>query len=262
MRAFRRNGHCAKRCKCAEEVETALRDDNLFPTFLDGMYGNEPAKWDNDLKGVTRLRVITNYFTRMRFCTAEGKLDLKSKEGLDSAPPGYALVQHKDRKTKGLNIIFGHWAALEGLRSEPGISALDTGCVWGKPDPDERRQRRTPVLQMRRTRGMPRRQSPPATPPLDSVSARVRLRDQPSHRSPAMSEFKRIPPEQAQALREQGAVVVDVRDARLSPALHILARSTWTITPLPISSVQCRPRQTDSWWSAITATPARARPPT
>ncbi len=27
-----------------------------------------------------------------------------------------------------------------------------------------------------------------------------------------MSEFKRIPPEQAQALREQGAVVVDIRD--------------------------------------------------
>ena len=30
-----------------------------------------------------------------------------------------------------------------------------------------------------------------------------------------MSEFKRIPPEQAQALREQGAVVVDIRDKRL-----------------------------------------------
>jgi hypothetical protein len=29
----------------------------------------------------------------------------------------------------------------------------------------------------------------------------------------AMSDFKRIPPEQAQALREQGAVLVDVRDA-------------------------------------------------
>ena len=27
-----------------------------------------------------------------------------------------------------------------------------------------------------------------------------------------MSEFKRIPPEQAQALREQGAVVVVIRD--------------------------------------------------
>jgi len=118
--------------KCAAEVETALRDDNVFPAYLDGMYGNEPAKWDNDLKGIDRLRVITNYFTRMRFCTAEGKLDLKSKEGLDSAPPGYKpWFQHKERKTKGLRIIFGHWAALEGNIHEPGISALDTGCVWG-----------------------------------------------------------------------------------------------------------------------------------
>ena len=36
-----------------------------------------------------------------------------------------------------------------------------------------------------------------------------------------MSEFKRIPPEQAQALREQGAVVVDVRDPATYAALHI-----------------------------------------
>ncbi|MGY2259882.1 symmetrical bis(5'-nucleosyl)-tetraphosphatase [Pseudomonas sp. SDO55104_S430] len=121
-----------KALKYAAEVETALRDDNLFPAYLDGMYGNDPAKWDNDLKGVTRLRVITNYFTRMRFCTAEGKLDLKSKEGLDSAPPGYKpWFQHKDRKTKDVKIIFGHWAALEGKVLDPGISALDTGCVWG-----------------------------------------------------------------------------------------------------------------------------------
>lgn len=121
-----------KALKCAAEVEAALRDDNLLPPYLDGMYGNDPAKWDNDLKGVTRLRAITNYFTRMRFCTAEGKLDLKSKEGLDSAPPGYKpWFQHKDRKTKDVKIIFGHWAALEGKVLEPGISALDTGCVWG-----------------------------------------------------------------------------------------------------------------------------------
>ena len=121
-----------KALKCAAEVEAALRDDNLFAPYLDGMYGNEPAKWDSDLKGVTRLRVITNYFTRMRFCTSEGKLDLKGKEGADTAPPGYApWFKHKDRKTRGLKIIFGHWAALEGRCDEPGIIALDTGCVWG-----------------------------------------------------------------------------------------------------------------------------------
>lgn len=36
-----------------------------------------------------------------------------------------------------------------------------------------------------------------------------------------MSEFKRIPPEQAQALREQGAVVVDIRDQPTFAAGHI-----------------------------------------
>lgn len=36
-----------------------------------------------------------------------------------------------------------------------------------------------------------------------------------------MSEFKRIPPEQAQALREQGAVVVDIRDPQAYASGHI-----------------------------------------
>ncbi|MQA57301.1 symmetrical bis(5'-nucleosyl)-tetraphosphatase [Pseudomonas piscis] len=121
-----------KALKYAAEVEQALRDDNLFEPFLDGMYGNDPAKWDSELKGVTRLRVITNYFTRMRFCTSDGKLDLKTKEGLDTAPAGYApWFSHKERKTRELKIIFGHWAALEGQCNEPGVFALDSGCVWG-----------------------------------------------------------------------------------------------------------------------------------
>ncbi|WP_296269070.1 thiosulfate sulfurtransferase GlpE [Pseudomonas sp. UBA6562] len=36
-----------------------------------------------------------------------------------------------------------------------------------------------------------------------------------------MSEFKRVPPEQAQALREQGAVVVDIRDPQAFANGHI-----------------------------------------
>ena len=36
-----------------------------------------------------------------------------------------------------------------------------------------------------------------------------------------MSEFKRIPPEQAQALREKGAVVVDIRDPQAYASGHI-----------------------------------------
>ena len=122
----------AKALKRAAEVEAALQDDLRLPLFLDGMYGNQPTLWDKDLQGVTRLRVITNYFTRMRFCTALGDLDLKSKEGLDSAPPGFApWFSYPLRKTRQHKIIFGHWAALEGQCSEPNLFALDTGCVWG-----------------------------------------------------------------------------------------------------------------------------------
>ncbi|MFD2640442.1 thiosulfate sulfurtransferase GlpE [Pseudomonas japonica] len=40
-----------------------------------------------------------------------------------------------------------------------------------------------------------------------------------------MSEFKRIPPEQAQALREQGAVVVDIRDPQAYASSHITGSS-------------------------------------
>lgn len=121
-----------KALKLAAEVETVLLDDSLYHPFLDGMYGNEPNKWDSDLQGVARLRVITNYFTRMRFCTSDGKLDLKGKEGIDTALPGYApWFKHPDRRTRDVKIIFGHWAALEGRCDEPDVYALDTGCVWG-----------------------------------------------------------------------------------------------------------------------------------
>ncbi|MBA1231112.1 symmetrical bis(5'-nucleosyl)-tetraphosphatase [Pseudomonas viridiflava] len=121
-----------KALKHAAEVEHALQDDNLYEPFLDGMYGNEPVKWDNALSGVTRLRVITNYFTRMRFCTSDGKLDLKGKEGVETAKPGYApWFSHANRKARSVKIIFGHWAALEGRCDEPGVFALDSGCVWG-----------------------------------------------------------------------------------------------------------------------------------
>jgi bis(5'-nucleosyl)-tetraphosphatase (symmetrical) len=121
-----------KALKYAAEVEQVLQDDVSLPLFLEGLYGNEPAKWDKSLTGISRLRVITNYFTRMRFCTADGTLDFKCSEGQDHAPAGFApWFSHPKRKTRGLKLIFGHWSALQGHCDEPGLFALDTGCVWG-----------------------------------------------------------------------------------------------------------------------------------
>lgn len=122
----------AKALKRANEVEAVLRDDTELLPYLDGLYGNFPAKWNKNLRGMDRLRLITNYFTRMRFCTADGTLDLISKEGIEQAPQGFApWFSHPNRKTKGHALIFGHWAALEGQCDEPLVHALDTGCVWG-----------------------------------------------------------------------------------------------------------------------------------
>lgn len=115
----------------AREVESVLRSDKV-EYFLANMYGNIPSRWDDNLVGADRLRLITNYFTRMRFCSAEGELELQTKESADAAPPGFApWFSYQTRKTRDEKIIFGHWAALEGRTDEKNIYALDTGCVWG-----------------------------------------------------------------------------------------------------------------------------------
>jgi bis(5'-nucleosyl)-tetraphosphatase (symmetrical) len=115
----------------AREVEAVLQS-RYCREFLSSMYGNQPNRWKNKLIGMDRLRIITNYFTRMRFCTDEGMLELDTKENMSAAPLGFApWFSFPERKTVNEKIIFGHWAALEGQTNTPNIYALDTGCVWG-----------------------------------------------------------------------------------------------------------------------------------
>lgn len=114
----------------AQEVESILRGEN-YRSFLQEMYGNHPDEWDNRLTGLARLRMITNYFTRMRFCTADGKLNLthKTLERPDGFSPWFEWQRSTDQE---MHILFGHWAALEGLTHTDFAIALDTGCVWGR----------------------------------------------------------------------------------------------------------------------------------
>lgn len=116
----------------AREVEKVLQSPDCIE-FLRQMYGNEPLLWSDDLTGMTRLRVITNYLTRMRFCTSQGVLDLDSK----GPSPDLGKVEvsawfsHPRRKTAKDRILFGHWASIEGQTDHPNAIGLDTGCVWG-----------------------------------------------------------------------------------------------------------------------------------
>lgn len=116
----------------ANEVEQVLQSDRI-EAFLSNMYGNTPANWDDRLTGWERLRVITNVLTRLRFCQADGTMDLQYKGKVGQQPEGFFPwfnLLANDIKAQN-TILFGHWAALEGITHETNILALDTGCVWG-----------------------------------------------------------------------------------------------------------------------------------
>jgi len=114
----------------SEEISSELRSDRAAD-YLINMYGNQPAEWDKDLTGWDRLRYITNALTRMRFCDAKGKLELTTKT--TSSPDPERFKPWFEWREPECDIIFGHWAALEGKCAPPKCYAIDTACVCGGP---------------------------------------------------------------------------------------------------------------------------------
>ncbi len=114
-----------------QEVEAVLRSEQAG-AFLGELFGDQPDHWQDDLEGMDRLRCIVNVMTRMRFISARGRLDFAAKQGLESAPDGYAPWFQYPRKDN-TRVLFGHWAALQGHTPDAQIQvdALDTGCAWG-----------------------------------------------------------------------------------------------------------------------------------
>jgi bis(5'-nucleosyl)-tetraphosphatase (symmetrical) len=114
----------------AREAQSALCGTDYL-NVLAKLYGSEPSEWNDALVGADRMRVIVNAMTRMRFCTGDGKMEFRAKGSLEAAPPGYrAWFEVPRRLSAHATVVCGHWSAL-GLRVEPGLIALDTGCIWG-----------------------------------------------------------------------------------------------------------------------------------
>jgi bis(5'-nucleosyl)-tetraphosphatase (symmetrical) len=115
----------------AREVEAALQGPD-HREFLRHMYGNEPARWRDDLAGYDRLRVVVNAMARLRLVTAEGAMEFSHKTGLSGLPAGYMpWYDAPNRASRDTAIVFGHWAAL-GLLVREDVICLDSGCVWGR----------------------------------------------------------------------------------------------------------------------------------
>lgn len=101
--------------------------------FLADMYGDEPDVWDDDLRGIPRLRFIINCLTRLRYCDKQGRIHLQPKGAPGTQPKGLVpWFEAPGRKTKKDTIVFGHWSTLGTVHwPQSGIYGLDTGCVWG-----------------------------------------------------------------------------------------------------------------------------------
>ncbi|AOE48924.1 symmetrical bis(5'-nucleosyl)-tetraphosphatase [Kangiella sediminilitoris] len=116
---------------CAYELEEVLSAKDTAKDFFQHMYGNKPSHWDKKLKGIDRLRFITNALTRMRFCHQHGALDFKSKSTPGKQDKGLSPWYELSNIGQETRVVFGHWAALEGKANAKNIYAIDTGCVWG-----------------------------------------------------------------------------------------------------------------------------------
>jgi bis(5'-nucleosyl)-tetraphosphatase (symmetrical) len=115
----------------AREVESRLRSPD-YRELLERMYGDEPDRWDDNLTGIERLRVVINAMTRLRVCTADGAMALKFKGEPGDAHFGLTpWFEMPGRKSADHTVIFGHWSAL-GLLLRPDVVGLDSGCVWGR----------------------------------------------------------------------------------------------------------------------------------
>jgi bis(5'-nucleosyl)-tetraphosphatase (symmetrical) len=119
----------AQTLELAADVSRALKDDPR--ELFEHMYGDEPDRWDKKLRGMERLRFTINVLTRIRVCTAEGRVDLDMKG--PPPPPSSALrpwFEHAQRRSSQARVIFGHWSAL-GFVRRAGVIGLDSGCAWG-----------------------------------------------------------------------------------------------------------------------------------
>lgn len=119
----------------AKEVEAVIADEDFdrVDAFLKEMYGKEPTLWSDGLEGNARLRCIVNYLTRMRLTDKEGCLEFSFKDALsDPMPHGFQpWFEYPSQTAQTHQVIFGHWAALQGKTISEHIQNVDGGCVWG-----------------------------------------------------------------------------------------------------------------------------------
>jgi len=114
----------------AAEIESRLQDDGpRYRKLLKKMYGNEPDRWEDGLEGPDRRRIIINAFTRLRYCTTDGRFGLRYKGPPGSQPRNFRPWYTFHKKIP-MRYVFGHWSS-HGDNKQDNAICLDHGCIWG-----------------------------------------------------------------------------------------------------------------------------------
>jgi len=114
----------------AREVETALGGPGA-ERLLQALLAGRPPAWREDLGPEDRWRVAVQVLTRLRTCREDDRVCEGFSGPPQRAPEGcHPWFELRDDHAAGVTVVCGHWATL-GLRIQPGVMALDTGCVWG-----------------------------------------------------------------------------------------------------------------------------------
>lgn len=101
-------------------------------TALETMYGNSPVHWDQAETAEAQSRFLINACTRMRYVESDLSLEFAHKKAPELVPDTlHPWMDHPARIALDRQVIFGHWATLQGRRRNDEVIALDTGCVWG-----------------------------------------------------------------------------------------------------------------------------------
>jgi len=117
--------------RLARDVEERLRGEGAAK-LLASIEERTAERWKEGLGGLERARTALAGFARLRTLDSTGRMCAGFSGTPGEAPrgclPWFAV---RGRRSAGLTVIFGHWAAL-GLKIGGGIAALDTGCAWGR----------------------------------------------------------------------------------------------------------------------------------
>ena len=107
----------------AGELEAVLRGP-AQSEFFHHMYGDRPDLWSDQLTGWERLRCITNCFTRIRYCDAEGRIAAKEKGPPGTQADGLMPQYHgqPQRWSAPLDLIQFRMADATGLHPYPYLA--------------------------------------------------------------------------------------------------------------------------------------------